>query len=97
MKAEKRELEATLSEAEAALEKEETKVRCASLKLSQVKQVIERKINSIITNLGKAIKESQTGPESELETKSEAPHMGTKPDADSINFGGASEHTNTKN
>merc|ERR1739842_251555 len=91
--AEKLELQAALSEAEGALEQEENKVLRASLELTQVRQVIERRMaekdeefESTRKNFGKAIEGMQAAIEVESKAKAEALRMKKKLESDVLDL-----------
>merc|ERR1712061_226017 len=89
LEAEKMELQAALEEAEGALEQEENKVLRAQLELTQVRQVIERRLaekeeefESTRKNFGKAIEGMQGAIETESKAKAEALRMKKKLESD---------------
>merc|ERR1739842_40752 len=93
LEAEKMELEAALSEAEGALEQEENKVLRAQLELTQVRQVIERRMaekdeefESTRKNFGKAIEGMQGAIETESKAKAEAGRMKKKLESDVLDL-----------
>merc|ERR1712061_566178 len=101
---EKMELEAALSEAEGALEQEENKVLRAQLELTQVRQVIERRMaekdeefDSTRKNFGKAIEGMQGAIETESKAKAEALRMKKKLESDVLDLDTSLEHANAAN
>merc|ERR1719330_2274399 len=104
LEAEKMELEAALSEAEGALEQEENKVLRAQLELTQVRQVIERRMaekdeefESTRNNFGKAIEGMQGAIEAESKAKAEALRMKKKLESDVLDLDTHLEHANAAN
>jgi myosin heavy chain 6/7 len=104
LEAEKMELEAALSEAEGALEQEENKVLRAQLELTQVRQVIERRMaekdeefQSTRKNFGKAIEGMQAAIETESKAKAEALRMKKKLESDVLDLDTNLEHANAAN
>merc|ERR1740123_843080 len=104
LEAEKMELEAALSEAEGALEQEENKVLRAQLELTQVRQVIERRMaekdeefESTRKNFGKAIEGMQGAIEAESKAKAEALRMKKKLESDVVDLDTSLEHANAAN
>merc|ERR1739844_129287 len=104
LEAEKMELEAALSEAEGALEQEENKVPRAQLELTQVRQVIERRMaekdeefESTRKNFGKAIEGMQAAIETESKAKAEALRMKKKLESDVLDLDTNLEHANAAN
>merc|ERR1711971_899337 len=104
LEAEKMELEAALSEAEGALEQEENKVLRAQLELTQVRQVIERRMaekdeefESTRKNFGKAIEGMQGAIETESKAKAEAVRMKKKLESDVLDLDTSLEHANAAN
>jgi myosin heavy chain 6/7 len=104
LEAEKMELEAALSEAEGALEQEENKVLRAQLELTQVRQVIERRMaekdeefESTRKNFGKAIEGMQGAIETESKAKAEAVRMKKKLESDVLDLDTHLEHANAAN
>merc|ERR1712036_115083 len=104
LEAEKMELEAALSEAEGALEQEENKVLRAQLELTQVRQVIERRMaekdeefESARKNFGKAIEGMQSAIETESKAKAEALRMKKKLESDVLDLDTSLEHANAAN
>merc|ERR1712218_400563 len=104
LEAEKMELEAALSEAEGALEQEENKVLRAQLELTQVRQVIERRMaekdeefESTRKNFGKAIEGMQGAIETESKAKAEALRMKKKLESDVLDLDTSLEHANAAN
>merc|ERR1711881_756499 len=104
LEAEKMELEAALSEAEGALEQEENKVLRAQLELTQVRQVIERRMaekdeefESTRKNFGKAIEGMQGAIEAESKAKAEALRMKKKLESDVLDLDTHLEHANAAN
>merc|ERR1712158_22528 len=104
LEAEKMELEAALSEAEGALEQEENKVLRAQLELTQVRQVIERRMaekdeefESTKKNFGKAIEGMQAAIETESKAKAEALRMKKKLESDVLDLDTSLEHANAAN
>merc|ERR550539_2247314 len=84
--AEKMELEAALSEAEATLEQEENKVLRCQLELNQVQQEIVRRVSEkeeefmlVKKNYSKAVENMQSALETESKAKAEALRMKKKP------------------
>merc|ERR1711997_323756 len=89
LEAEKMELEAALSEAEATLEQEENKVLRCQLELNQVQQEIVRRISEkeeefvlVKKNYSKAIENMQSALETEAKAKAEALRMKKKLEGD---------------
>merc|ERR1712156_1205492 len=102
--AEKLELQTALEEAEGALEQEENKVLRAQLELTQVRQVIERRIGekeeefaSNKKNYMKAVDGMQTALEAESKGKAEALRMKKKLEADVSELETSLEHANAAN
>merc|ERR1712061_917307 len=104
LEGEKMELEAALSEAEGALEQEENKVLRAQLELTQVRQVIERRMaekdeefESTRKNFGKAIEGMQAAIETDSKAKAEALRMKKKLESDVLDLDTSLEHANAAN
>merc|ERR1712241_1627939 len=101
LEAEKLELEAALSDAEATLEQEENKVLRSQLELTQVQQEIARRIAEKEEefmlgkkNFGKALEGMQLALESESKAKAEALRMKKKLEGDVGDLDIALEHAN---
>merc|ERR1711981_1421226 len=102
--AEKLELQASIREAEGALEQEENKVLRAQLELTQVRQEIERRIAEkdeefmgVKKNMGKAIEGMQAAFEQEGKGKAEGLRMKKKLEGDVGELEIALEHSNANN
>merc|ERR1719384_1323343 len=101
LEAEKMELEAALSEAEATLEQEENKVLRCQLELNQVQQEIVRRISEkeeefvlIKKNYSKAVENMQAALETESKAKAEALRMKKKLEGDVGDLEIALDHAN---
>jgi len=104
LEAEKLELEAALSEAEAILEQEENKVLRASYELDQVKKEIQHRVDekeaefaTTKKNYSKAIDGIQTALETETKSKVELIRIKKKLEADVLDLGANLEHANGAN
>merc|ERR1719468_531053 len=101
LEAEKMELEAALSEAEATMEQEENKVLRCQLELNQVQQEIVRRVtekeeefNLVKKNYSKATENMQSALETEAKAKAEALRMKKKLEGDVGDLEIALDHAN---
>merc|ERR1712012_998419 len=104
MEAEKMELESALSEAEGALEQEENKVLRCQLKLTQVRQEIDRRMAEkdeefmcTKKNVTKGIENMQSAVETEGKAKAEALRMKKKLETDVLDLESNLERANAAN